>query len=162
MGEQSRVRLAVDIGGTFTDIVLEAPSGHWTQKVLTTPSNPADGFMTGADAVLERAGIAPEQVDLIIHGTTLATNALIERKGAKTALIVTEGHRDSLEIAYENRFDQYDLYAERPAPLSQARAEQVGFGPASARLSRDHETSWGQPAVLSSTKASAPHRVGQP
>ena len=118
MGEQSRVRLAVDIGGTFTDIVLEAPSGHWTQKVLTTPSNPADGFMTGADAVLERAGIAPEQVDLIIHGTTLATNALIERKGAKTALIVTEGHRDSLEIAYENRFDQYDLYAERPAPLA--------------------------------------------
>jgi 5-oxoprolinase (ATP-hydrolysing) len=118
MGEQSRVRLAVDIGGTFTDIVLEAPSGHWTQKVLTTPSNPADGFMTGADAVLERAGIAPGQVDLIIHGTTLATNALIERKGAKTALIVTEGHRDSLEIAYENRFDQYDLYAERPTPLA--------------------------------------------
>jgi len=118
MAENARIRLAVDIGGTFTDIVLETPSGHWTQKVLTTPANPADGFMTGANAVLDQAGVDPGQVDLIIHGTTLATNALIERKGAKTALIVTEGHRDSLEIAYENRFDQYDLYAERPTPLA--------------------------------------------
>ncbi len=111
------VRLAVDIGGTFTDLVLETPDGHRSHKVLTTPSNPADGFMTGAMALLQQAEVQPGAVELIIHGTTLATNALIERKGAKTALFVTEGHRDSLEIAYENRFDQYDLYAERPVPL---------------------------------------------
>ena len=110
-------RLSVDIGGTFTDIVLEKDGKHHTGKVLTTPNSPADGFLTGIRTVLDETGTAPAEIGLIIHGTTLATNALIERTGAKTALIVTEGHRDSLEIAYENRFDQYDLHAVRPAPL---------------------------------------------
>ncbi len=111
------VRLAVDIGGTFTDVVLDRDGEEWTGKVPTTPSAPADGFMAGAMEILDRAGVAPGAVDLILHGTTLATNALIERKGAVTALFVTEGHRDSLEIAYENRFDQYDIMADRAAVL---------------------------------------------
>ncbi|MBT7615437.1 MAG: methylhydantoinase [Rhodospirillaceae bacterium] len=110
-------RLAVDIGGTFTDIVLDRDGEEWTGKVLTTPSAPADGFMTGVMEVLDVSGVKPGDIDLILHGTTLATNALIERKGAVTALFVTQGHRDSLEIAYENRFDQYDLMADRTAPL---------------------------------------------
>jgi N-methylhydantoinase A/oxoprolinase/acetone carboxylase beta subunit/N-methylhydantoinase B/oxoprolinase/acetone carboxylase alpha subunit len=110
-------RLAVDIGGTFTDAVLETGSTRFTRKVLTTPANPAKGFMAAVEYVLAAGNVGPGHVGLILHGTTLATNALIERKGAKTALIVTEGHRDSLEMAYENRFDQYDIQAERPAPL---------------------------------------------
>jgi N-methylhydantoinase A/oxoprolinase/acetone carboxylase beta subunit/N-methylhydantoinase B/oxoprolinase/acetone carboxylase alpha subunit len=113
----AQVRLAVDIGGTFTDVVLERDGTHHGVKVLTTPGNPADGFMTGVLRVLAETSVQPADIELIIHGTTLATNALIERKGAKTALIVTEGHRDSLEMAYENRFDQYDINANRRPPL---------------------------------------------
>ena len=111
------IRLAVDIGGTFTDAVLEKDGVYATEKLLTTPAFPAQGFLTAAMKVLEATGTQPSDVELIIHGTTLATNALIEQKGAKTALIVTEGHRDSLEIAYENRFDQYDIDAHRSPPL---------------------------------------------
>ena len=114
----TQARLAVDIGGTFTDVVLERDGAHHGAKVLTTPGNPADGFMTGVRRVLAETGTDAGQISLIIHGTTLATNALIERTGAKTALIVTEGHRDSLEMAYENRFDQYDIRAERRPPLA--------------------------------------------
>ena len=110
-------RLAVDIGGTFTDVVLDANGGTHSIKVLTTPSNPADGFMGGVRDLMVQTGTRPRDVSLIIHGTTLATNALIERKGARTALIVTEGHRDSLEIGYESRFDQYDILADRLPPL---------------------------------------------
>ncbi len=113
----ARTRLAVDIGGTFTDVVLEGEGTHATAKVLTTSSAPAQGFMEGVRLVLAETATAPGDIDMIIHGTTLATNALIERSGAKTALIVTEGHRDSLEIAYENRFDQYDINADRLPPL---------------------------------------------
>jgi len=111
------IRLAVDIGGTFTDAVLEKDGVYATEKLLTTPAFPAQGFLTAAMKVLEATGTQPSDVELIIHGTTLATNALIEQKGAKTALIVTEGHRDSLEIAFENRFDQYDFDAHRSPPL---------------------------------------------
>lgn len=114
---KSSTRLAVDIGGTFTDIALELNDRPFTYKVLTTPRAPEQGVLTGIQTVLEQAGIGLDQIDLIIHGTTLATNALIERKGAKTALIVTEGFRDSVEMAYENRFEQYDINMERPAPL---------------------------------------------
>ena len=113
----SSIRLAVDIGGTFTDVALELNDHQFTYKVLTTPRAPEQAVLTGIQAVLEQAGIGLDQVDLIIHGTTLATNALIERKGARTALIVTEGFRDSVEMAYENRFEQYDINMERPAPL---------------------------------------------
>ncbi len=114
----TEARLAVDIGGTFTDVVLERDGAHHGVKVLTTPGNPADGFMAGISQVMTETGADAGQVSLIIHGTTLATNALIERNGAKTALIVTDGHRDSLEMAYENRFDQYDINAERRPPLA--------------------------------------------
>ncbi|MHA1153944.1 MAG: hydantoinase/oxoprolinase N-terminal domain-containing protein, partial [Alphaproteobacteria bacterium] len=110
-------RLAVDIGGTFTDVVLEASGGQVTIKVLTTPDNPERGVLEGIARVMAEAGAEPAEVGLIIHGTTLATNALIERKGAKTALIVTEGLRDSVEMAYENRFEQYDINIDRPDPL---------------------------------------------
>ncbi|MEM7169286.1 MAG: hydantoinase B/oxoprolinase family protein [Pseudomonadota bacterium] len=112
-----QARLAVDIGGTFTDVVLEKAGQYHARKVLTTPENPSLGFLDGTHQVLQDTGTSPSEIGLILHGTTLATNALIERKGAKTALVVTEGHRDSLEIAYENRFDQYDINAERPRPL---------------------------------------------
>ena len=110
-------RLAVDIGGTFTDIALERGDELVTAKLLTTPRAPEEAVLEGIADVLDRAGVAPEAVGLIIHGTTLATNAIIERKGARTALVVTEGLRDSLEMAQENRFEQYDIGIDRPAPL---------------------------------------------
>ena len=111
------VRLAVDIGGTFTDLVLETASGRISTKVLTTPGAPEQGVLDGVTQVLGEAGVSPAEVSLVIHGTTLATNALIERKGAPTALLTTEGFRDSIEMAFEHRFEQYDLYMERPEPL---------------------------------------------
>lgn len=110
-------RLAVDIGGTFTDLVLETASGLRSLKVLTTPEAPEVGVLNGVSRLLIDTGVPADCLMLAIHGTTLATNALIERKGAKTALLTTEGFRDSLAIAYEHRFEQYDLYMERPPPL---------------------------------------------
>jgi N-methylhydantoinase A len=113
----SRTRLAVDIGGTFTDVALETAEALYTGKVLTTTTAPEQGVMQCIAQVLPQAGTAPSDVDLIIHGTTLATNTIIERKGAKTALIVTEGFRDSVEMGYEHRFEQYDIYIDKPKPL---------------------------------------------
>ncbi len=113
----ARIRLAVDIGGTFTDIVLSLPDRTVSTKLLTTHDAPDKAVITGTRSILAEAGIAGSALGLVVHGTTLATNALIERKGARTALITTAGFRDSLEIAYEHRFEQYDLYMERPAPL---------------------------------------------
>jgi len=110
-------RLAADIGGTFTDIVLETPTGLFTTKVPTDTVQPELGVLAGVEVVLSDAGITSADVDIFIHGTTLATNALIERKGEKTALITTEGFRDSLEIAYESRFDQFDLMIDKPEQL---------------------------------------------
>ncbi len=110
-------RLAIDIGGTFTDVALEAGGPPVTTKVLTTPAAPEQGVLSGVHKVLEIAGVAPSEVRLVIHGTTLATNAIIERRGARTALIVTSGHRDALEMARENRFEQYDIGIDRPEPL---------------------------------------------
>ena len=112
-----RIRLAVDIGGTFTDVVLDKDGERFSAKILTTPREPEAGVIEGVASLLARAGVAPAGVGLVIHGTTLATNALIERKGAVTALVTTEGFRDSIEIAYEHRFEQYDIYMERPKPL---------------------------------------------
>lgn len=113
----TQTRLSVDIGGTFTDLVLALPDRALSTKLLTTPEAPDEAVIQGTAAILREAGIGAAQLDLVIHGTTLATNALIERKGARTALITTRGFRDSLEIAYEHRFEQYDLYMKRPAPL---------------------------------------------
>lgn len=109
--------LAVDIGGTFTDVVLQDGETRTTIKVLTTSEDPADGVMQGIEEVLRRSGRHPGEARVMIHGTTLATNALIERRGAVTALLTTEGHRDALEMALENRFEQYDLNIDRPVPL---------------------------------------------
>ena len=114
---QQGARLAVDIGGTFTDVVLEHDGGLDQLKLLTTPDAPERAVIEGVKAILAQTGVAAPAVTLAIHGTTLATNALIERRGARTALVTTEGFRDSIEIAYEHRFEQYDLYMERPAPL---------------------------------------------
>lgn len=112
-----RVRLAVDIGGTFTDVALDTGETLYTRKVLTTSRAPHEGVMQGIGEVMPQAGIAPEDVDLIIHGTTLATNTIIERKGARTAMLVTEGFRDSVEMGYEHRFEQYDINIDKPKPL---------------------------------------------
>ena len=113
----TQTRLAVDIGGTFTDVVLETANGLKTKKVLTTPRAPEQGVMEGTMALLAEAGVGLGAVDVLVHGTTLATNAIIERKGAKTALIATEGFRDVLDIAYESRYDQYDIFIEKPVSL---------------------------------------------
>ncbi|MEY4859070.1 MAG: hypothetical protein RLZZ235_1237, partial [Pseudomonadota bacterium] len=113
----TNARLAVDIGGTFTDLAIEKDGQRWTAKVLTTPAAPEKGVLEGVQQVLAKAGMKPADLALVIHGTTLATNAVIERKGAKTALITTEGFRDVLALANEARYDQYDLNIELPKPL---------------------------------------------
>ena len=111
------IRLGVDIGGTFTDIVLETPSGIHSTKVLTTYKAPEDAIIEGMHITCQKAGITADAIGQIIHGTTLATNALIERRGAKTALITTKGFRDVIEMRTESRFEQYDLNLTLPEPL---------------------------------------------
>ena len=110
-------RLSVDIGGTFTDVVLDVDGLLHSIKVLTTYDDPARGVIEGMQAVLAKADVETGQIDLVLHGTTLATNALIERRGATTALLTTAGHRDVLEMAFENRFEQYDVNIDRTEPL---------------------------------------------
>jgi N-methylhydantoinase A len=119
---QSSTRLGVDIGGTFTDVVLEIDDGlgsakQFSSKVLTTYAAPENAIIDGMQQVCGQAGIPPSQIGQIIHGTTLATNALIERRGAKTALITTQGFRDVIEMRSESRFEQYDLNLVLPEPL---------------------------------------------
>ena len=114
---QPRPRIGVDVGGTFTDIVLEHGGALTTAKVLTSPDAPDEAVLAGVDDVLARSGADPGAVGLLIHGTTLATNAIIERKGALTALVCTEGFRDVLDIGYESRYDQYDIMLEKPLAL---------------------------------------------
>jgi len=111
------IRLGVDIGGTFTDVALEIGERRFTGKILTTPHAPEDGVLAALRSVAAEAGVEPGEVGVIIHGTTLATNALIERKGARTALLTTEGFRDVVEIRHENRFEQYDVNIDLPPPL---------------------------------------------
>lgn len=110
-------RLGVDIGGTFTDVVLEQGGQRASTKVLTTYAAPEDAIIQGMHRVCSKAGIPVSAIGQIIHGTTLATNALIERRGAKTALITTEGFRDVIEMRTESRFEQYDLNLTLPEPL---------------------------------------------
>jgi N-methylhydantoinase A len=111
------IRVGVDIGGTFTDVALEIGERRFTGKILTTPHAPEDGVLAALRSVTAEAGVEPGEVGVIIHGTTLATNALIERKGARTALLTTEGFRDVVEIRHENRFEQYDVNIDLPPPL---------------------------------------------
>ena len=114
-----RYRLGFDIGGTFTDFVLidEATGTVILNKCLTTPEDPSRGVMLGLAPLLARAGIGGAGLDIAIHATTLITNALIERKGAKTALLATEGFRDIIEMGTEVRYDSYDLRMPKPEPL---------------------------------------------
>ena len=117
MRVSSRVRVAADIGGTFTDVVLDAPAGRRTAKVLTTPRAPEAGVFEALEKVMGEGAIAPAEVAVFVHGTTLATNALIERKGARTAFLTTRGFRDILEMGFEKRFEQYDIFMDKPDPL---------------------------------------------
>ena len=117
MDKKSGTRLAVDIGGTFTDVALECGDKQFTTKTLTTKSQPETGVLAGIETVLTQAKINPSQVETIIYGTTLATNLLIERRGASVALVTTLGFRDVVEMRNENRFEQYDINIELPAPL---------------------------------------------
>ncbi|MCL4370504.1 MAG: hydantoinase/oxoprolinase family protein [Chloroflexi bacterium] len=115
----NKIKLGVDVGGTFTDFVLldEERSSFTVGKCLTTPQDPSIGVLEGARQLLNRAGIPLSDVVNAVHGTTLVTNTIIERKGARTGLIATKGWRDTLEIGRDVRYDLYDLFIERPEPL---------------------------------------------
>jgi N-methylhydantoinase A len=115
--QRVQARLGVDIGGTFTDVALEVGGRRFSAKILTTPEAPERAVIEAIGTVLREAGLRPGDLSIIIHGTTLATNAIIERKGAKTALVTTEGFRDTIEIRHENRFEQYDVNIDLPPPL---------------------------------------------
>ena len=114
---QDECRISVDIGGTFTDVVLEIGGAFHTAKTLTTPEAPERGVLRGVREVLQRAGVRPQAVTTVIYGTTLATNLLIEQKGSATALVTTKGFRDVIEMRNENRYEQYDLDIDLPTPL---------------------------------------------
>ncbi len=116
----ARWRAGIDIGGTFTDFVLydNASGDLHLHKLLTTPHDPADAALAGLDELLARAGVLFEDLDEIVHGTTLVTNAVIERKGAKLGFLTTRGFRDLLELGREQRYDIYDLFLKFPAPLA--------------------------------------------
>ena len=127
------MRLAFDIGGTFTDFILNDGATGTTHvlKVPTTPSDPSKAVIAGLEQLLEMAGIAGKAVDMVLHATTVATNAVLERKGASIGLITTEGFRDVLIIGRQKRYETYDLYIDKPKPLVQRRhiaeiAERVG------------------------------------
>ena len=119
MNTAAPLSLGIDIGGTFTDLVIHDPRDGraviW--KESTTPDDPARGTLLGTRKVLEKAGAKPEQIGRVVHATTLFTNALIERKGAKTGLLTTAGFRDVLEIGRERKYELYDLFIEMPKPL---------------------------------------------
>ncbi len=114
MSTQGQTRIAVDIGGTFTDIALDNGTSLYTAKTLTTQDDPVRGVIDVIRIACVDAGCNPTAIDSVIHGTTLATNALIERKGARVGLITTAGFRDIIEIAYERRYDQYDIFIDKP------------------------------------------------
>ncbi len=125
MTKRGSAKLGVDIGGTFTDVALEAGDRRFSVKVLTTPEAPERAVIEAIRAVLREAGLQPADLAIIIHGTTLATNAIIERKGARTALVTTQGFRDTIEIRHENRFEQYDVNIDLPPPLVPRRYRYV-------------------------------------
>ncbi len=119
MALQKRFRAGIDIGGTFTDLTLvDDESGQlWVDKVLTSAADPSVAVYEGLARLLEEAHIPASDLRNVIHGTTLVTNAVIERKGAKTALLTTQGFRDVVEIGRESRYDLYDIFLELPKPL---------------------------------------------
>ncbi|MBI2321397.1 MAG: hypothetical protein HYU88_04725 [Chloroflexi bacterium] len=115
----SRVRVGIDVGGTFTDVVvLDEHDGALTiHKVLTTPDDPSRGVLAGLDEALRAAGCPAAAVRSVRHGTTIATNALIERRGARTALVTTRGFGDVLLIGRQTRPGLYGLAGSKPPPL---------------------------------------------
>ncbi|MBT6428506.1 MAG: hydantoinase/oxoprolinase family protein, partial [Rhodospirillaceae bacterium] len=124
--EGARCRIGVDIGGTFTDVVLWDLANSRTEKtkLLTTPDDPSRAVMAGIARILADCGVGAGEVDAVIHGTTLVANALIERKGVKTGLITTRGFRDVLEIGREWRYDLFDLEIEMPDPIAERPGRQ--------------------------------------
>lgn len=115
--DKSINRASADIGGTFTDIVIEIDGVRSSTKVLTTHQAPERAVIDGVNELLTAKGKTFADLDVFLHGTTLATNAIIERRGAKTALITTQGFRDTIEIGSESRHDQYDIFIQKPKPL---------------------------------------------
>ena len=107
-------RLGVDVGGTFTDLALYDTDTNRLEfaKTPSTPVNQALGVAAGIRELMDRHAVSPDRIGFFIHGTTVATNTLLERKGAKTALIVTEGFRDVLQIGRQDRPDLYDVRAQ--------------------------------------------------
>ena len=116
------IRIGIDIGGTFTDFALDKDQHFHTTKVLTTHQAPEQAIMNGLQSLMSQTSSKPADVELIIHGTTLATNAIIEQKGARVAMLTTMGFRDVLELGTESRFDQYDLNLVKPRPLVERAA----------------------------------------
>jgi N-methylhydantoinase A len=128
------IYLAFDIGGTFTDFVLHDAAGDrtWFLKVPSTPKSPDKAVLAGVDAILAQVGVGLDRVETVLHATTVATNAIIERKGAHVGLVTTEGFRDILIIGRQKRYETYDLYIDKPAPLLKRRhihevAERVSY-----------------------------------
>jgi len=119
------MRIGADVGGTFTDVVLETDDGLFSTKVLTTYDAPEQGILDGVHQVVADAGADLADLEAFIHGTTLATNALISRTGARTALVTTAGFRDTIEMRTESRFEQYDLNLVLPTPLIERRDRHV-------------------------------------
>ena len=111
--------LGIDIGGTFTDVVVydHATNTQVSTKILTTHGNPSDAVLEGVKALIGEAHLDPTKFGRVVHATTLFTNALIERRGAKTGLITTEGFRDNLEIGRERKFSLYDIAIRKPESL---------------------------------------------
>ena len=120
--EVTGIRIGIDVGGTFTDFVLrEGSSPARFLKVPSTPDDPARGIVGGLDALLRREALSPHAVAFVGHGTTVATNMIIERRGARVALITTRGFGDVLELGRQARPNLYDYRVRRPAPLVPSR-----------------------------------------
>ena len=112
------VRIAVDIGGTFTDIVLMKPDGALSEsKISTTPDEPSRAVVAGIIDLLQEHAVPPAQVAEVLHGTTVGSNTILQRRGAKTGLITTRGFRDVLEIGRIRMPEMFDLTWTKPAPL---------------------------------------------
>ena len=127
-------RIGVDIGGTFTDFALfDARGGRMAiHKRLTTPADPAEAVLRGIETLIHQNGIGIEDVEDVVHGTTLVTNAVIERRGAVTGMLVTAGFGDIMDMGFERRYDLFDLRIKYPPPLVPRRhrievAERVRF-----------------------------------
>ena len=117
-GEATPLRVGIDIGGTFTDLSVLDDSGIVAVgKALTTHSSPAQGVIDALSELLSSHDIDAQRIGTLVHGTTLVTNALIERRGARTGMLTTAGFRDVVEMGREHRYDLYDLEIEMPVPL---------------------------------------------